>query len=209
MALQVIQPRLIQNNFKETQRQISINMTSPQKAKGSGFEREVAKFLSDLYGESFIRAPGSGAYIGGKNQHRTAVLHEGQVRSFKGDIVPGQSFSKMNIECKFYADFPFHLLLSGDCKVINTWIEQLMDVAETGDVNLLFMKFNRKGRYVAVQCGSTWITDNFVYYSSSKFGDWLIVEFDDFFQHNSTLLKTYSAPPDTTSNQTVINIPTT
>ena len=190
-------------------RQISINMTSPQKAKGSGFEREVAKFLSDLYGESFIRAPGSGAYIGGKNQHRTAVLHEGQVRSFKGDIVPGQSFSKMNIECKFYADFPFHLLLSGDCKVINTWIEQLMDVAEPGDVNLLFMKFNRKGRYVAVQCGATWITDNFVYYSSSKFGDWLIVEFDDFFLHNSTLLKTYSGTSDTTSNQTVINIPTT
>ncbi len=209
MALQVIQQQLTQNNFKETQRQISINMTSPQKAKGSGFEREVAKFLSDLYGESFIRAPGSGAYIGGKNQHRTAVLHEGQVRSFKGDIVPGQSFSKMNIECKFYADFPFHLLLSGDCKVINTWIEQLMDVAEIGDVNLLFMKFNRKGRYVAVQCGSTWITDNFVYYSSSKFGDWLIVEFDDFFQHNSALLKSYSATPDTTSNQTVINIPTT
>ena len=209
MVLPHTQPRLIQNNFKETHRQISINMTSPQKAKGSGFEREVAKFLSDLYGESFIRAPGSGAYIGGKNQHRTAILHEGQIRSFKGDIVPGQSFSKMNIECKFYADFPFHLLLSGDCKVINTWIEQLMDVAEDGDVNLLFMKFNRKGRYVAVQCGSTWITDNFVYYSSSKFGDWLIVEFDDFFQHNSTLLKTYSATPDTTSNQTVINIPTT
>ena len=134
MVLQHTLQRLTQDNFKETQRQISINMTSPQKAKGSGFEREVAKFLSDLYGESFIRAPGSGAYIGGKNQHRTAVLHEGQVRSFKGDIVPGQSFSKMNIECKFYADFPFHLLLSGDCKVINTWIEQLMDVADTGDV---------------------------------------------------------------------------
>ena len=209
MVLPHTQRQLIQNNFKHTHRQISINMTSPQKAKGSGFEREVAKFLSELYGESFIRAPGSGAYIGGKNQHRTSVLHEGQVRSFKGDIVPGQSFSKMNIECKFYADLPFLLLLSGDCKVINTWIEQLMDVAETGDVNLLFMKFNRKGRYVAVQCGSTWITDNFVYYSSSKFGDWLIVEFDDFFQHNSTLLKSYSATPDTTSNQTVINIPTT
>jgi hypothetical protein len=209
MDLPHTQLQWIQNNFKHTQRQISINMTSPQKAKGSGFEREVAKFLSDLYGESFIRAPGSGAYIGGKNQHRTSILHEGQVRSFKGDIVPGQSFSKMNIECKFYADFPFHLLLSGDCKVINTWIEQLMDVAEDGDVNLLFMKFNRKGRYVAVQCGSTWITDNFVYYSSSKFGDWLIVEFDDFFQHNSTLLKSYSATPDTTSKPTVINIPTT
>ena len=111
MVLQHTLQRLTQDNFKETHRQISINMTSPQKAKGSGFEREVAKFLSDLYGESFIRAPGSGAYIGGKNQHRTAILHEGQIRSFKGDIVPGQSFSKMNIECKFYEYFPFHLLI--------------------------------------------------------------------------------------------------
>jgi hypothetical protein len=42
-------------------------MPSPQKAKGSGFEREIAKYLSEKYGESFIRAPGSGAYIGGKN----------------------------------------------------------------------------------------------------------------------------------------------
>jgi hypothetical protein len=184
-------------------------MTSPQKAKGSGFEREVAKFLSELYEESFIRAPGSGAYIGGKNQHRTSVLHEGQVRSFKGDIVPGQSFSKMNIECKFYADFPFHLLLSGSCKVIDGWIKQLMDVAEPGDVNLLFMKFNRKGRYVAVQCGSTWITDNFAYYSSSNFGDWLIIEFDDFFKNNKELLRTYSGTTDTTSKPNIINLPIT
>jgi Holliday junction resolvase len=182
-------------------------MTSPQKAKGSGFEREVAKFLSDIYGESFIRAPGSGAYVGGKNQSRTEFLHEGQIRSFKGDIVPGQSFSKMNIECKFYADFPFHLLLTGECKQLNTWIEQLMDVAEEGDVNLLFMKFNRKGRYVAVQCGATWKTDNFMYYSSSKLGDWLIIEFNDFFKHNRDLLKLYSGKTDTTSTITFTTTP--
>jgi hypothetical protein len=180
-------------------------MTSPQKAKGSGFEREVAKFLSTLYGESFIRAPGSGAYIGGKNQHRTTFLHENQVRSFKGDIVPGESFSKMNMECKFYADFPFHLLLSGECKIINAWIDQLMEVADIGDINLLFMKFNRKGRYVAVQCGPTWITDNFIYYSSNKFGDWLIIEFDDFFKHNKDLLKTYSSTPTDTKSILTIN----
>jgi hypothetical protein len=180
-------------------------MTSPQKAKGSGFEREVAKFLSTLYSESFIRAPGSGAYIGGKNQHRTTFLHENQVRSFKGDIVPGESFSKMNMECKFYADFPFHLLLSGECKIINAWIDQLMEVADIGDINLLFMKFNRKGRYVAVQCGPTWITDNFIYYSSNKFGDWLIIEFDDFFKHNKDLLKTYSSTPTDTKSILTIN----
>jgi len=172
-------------------------MTSPQKAKGSGFEREVAKFLSDLYSESFIRAPGSGAYIGGKNQSRTEFLHEGQIRNFKGDIVPGQSFTRFNAECKFYADFPWHLVLSGSCKQLDTWLEQLMAVAEPKDVNILFMKFNRKGKYIAVQCGSTWITDNFMYYSSSKHGDWLLVEFDDFFKHNAALFKTYST--DTTS----------
>lgn len=183
-------------------------MSSPQKAKGSGFEREVAKFLSTLYGESFIRAPGSGAYIGGKNQSRTEFLHEGQIRSFKGDIVPGQSFIHFNAECKFYQDFPFHLVLSGDCKQLDTWLEQLMAVSEPDDVNILFMKFNRKGKYVAVQCGATWITDNFMYYTSSKFGDWLLVEFDDFFKHNSNLFKTYSTTIDTKSNVNISTINT-
>ena len=184
---------------------ISSSMPSPQKAKGSGFEREIAKYLSEKYNESFIRAPGSGAYIGGKNQSRTQILHEGQIRSFKGDIVPGQTFTKMNVECKFYADFPFHLLLSGECKVIDAWLEQLMDVADPDDCNILFMKFNRKGRYIAVQSKLTWVTDNFLYYTSPKLGDWIIMEFDSFFLNNSQLLKAYSGSPDTTSNQTVTN----
>jgi hypothetical protein len=174
-------------------------MPSPQKAKGSGFEREIAKFLSDTYNESFIRAPGSGAYVGGKNQSRTEFLHEGQIRSFKGDIVPGQSFSKMNIECKFYADFPFHLLLTGDCKVLDGWLEQLMDVADPDDVNILFMKFNRKGKYICLQSKLTWISDNFTYYTSKKHGDWMIFEFDSFFKYNIEILKAYST--DTTSKQ--------
>lgn len=173
-------------------RMISMYMPSPQKQKGSGYEREVAKYLSEKYGESFIRAPGSGAYVGGKNQVRKEVLHEGQIRSFKGDVVPGHSFKRMNIECKFYADFPFHLLLTGDCKVIDAWLDQLMDVADVDDVNLLFMKFNRKGKYVCVQSKLTWISDNFIYYTSKKHGDWMIFEFDSFFKHNVNLLKTYS-----------------
>lgn len=181
-----------------------MSMSSPQKNKGSGFEREIAKYLSEKYGESFIRAPGSGAYVGGKNQVRKEVLHEGQIRSFKGDVVPGQSFKRMNIECKFYADFPFHLLLTGECKVIDAWLDQLMDVADTNDVNLLFMKFNRKGKYVCVQSKLTWISDNFIYYTSKKHGDWMIFEFDSFFKHNVNLLKTYSTEStDTKSIQDI------
>ena len=175
-------------------------MPSPQKQKGSSFEREVAQYLTKTYGESFIRAPGSGAYVGGKNQQRKQFLHEGQIRSFKGDIVPGQSFPKFNAECKSYADFPFHLVLVGNCKVLDGWLNQMMDVAETDDLNILFMKFNRKGKFVCVQSNLTWITDQFIYYTSSKYKDWLIIEFEHFWQHNKDLVKSYSGlTPDTTS----------
>ena len=185
-------------------------MTSPQKQKGSSFEREVAQFLSSLYNESFIRAPGSGAYVGGKNQQRMEFLHEGQIRSFKGDIVPGQSFTKFNAECKSYADFPFHLVLTGDCKQLNTWLDQMMAVAEPNDLNILFMKFNRKGKYVAVQSKLTWVTDNFIYYTSKNLNDWLIIEFDHFFEHNKDLVKTYSSgsnntQPSTTDTTSITN----
>lgn len=205
MALQATLIVLRWNNLRFCLLVISKFMPSPQKQKGSGYEREIAKYLSDLYGESFIRAPGSGAYVGGKNQSRKEVLHEGQIRTFKGDVVPGQSFKNMNIECKFYADFPFHLTLSGECKVLDGWLEQLMDVADPDDCNILFMKFNRKGRYVCVQSKLTWVTDNFWYYTSAKHGDWILMEFDSFFKNNSTLLKTYSSTTDTTSNPTVTN----
>lgn len=174
-------------------------MPSPQKQKGSSFEREVATFLTKTYNESFIRAPGSGAYVGGKNKSRTQILHEGQIRSFKGDIVPGQSFPHFNAECKSYADFPFHLVLTGNCKVLNNWLYQLMTVAEQNDMNILFLKFNRKGRFVAVSCDYEWITDNYLYYKSEKYGNWLIIEFDNFFENNKDLLRTYSAKLDTTS----------
>jgi hypothetical protein len=183
-------------------------MPSPQKQKGSSFEREVANYLSELYGESFIRAPGSGAYIGGKNQNRTQILHEGQIRSFKGDIVPGQSFPKFNAECKSYADFPFHLVLTGHCKVLDGWIDQMMEVSDNDDVNILFMKFNRKGKFVCVQTKLTWVTDQFLYYTSTKHKDWIIVEFEHFFRLNKDLLKGYSGSTDTKSNN-ILNISTT
>jgi hypothetical protein len=180
-------------------------MPNPQKQKGNSFEREVAIHLSKLYNESFIRAPGSGAYVGGKNQVRTQILHEGQIRSFKGDIVPGQSFSKMNAECKSYADFPFHQVLAGECKTLDAWIDQMMSVAETDDLNILFMKFNRKGKFVCVQSKLTWVTDHFLYYSSKAYKDWLIIEWDNFFRLNKDLLKAYCSGI-TETNSNIINI---
>lgn len=167
-------------------------MPSPSKNKGSGFEREVAKFLSETYGESFIRAPGSGAYTGGSNSHRRTVLHENQVRSFKGDIIPGESFPLLNCECKFYGDFGFHQLFTGSA-VLASWLQQLMDAADDGDVNILFMKFNRKGRYVAVQASLPWDHSvSYMTYRDDKHGDWMIYSFEKFFEHNTSILKSLS-----------------
>lgn len=167
-------------------------MTSPSKAKGNSFERRVADFLTNLYGEKFIRAPGSGAYVGGKNVHRKSTLHEAQIRNFKSDIVPGESFPKLNAECKSYKDFPFHQLYSGKIKILESWINQCMDVADPGDFNILLMKFNRKGEFVAVAESYNIVlapTQNFSVYYTADHGKWLIVDFDQFWELNRDRVK--------------------
>jgi hypothetical protein len=175
-------------------------MTSPQKAKGNSWERTVAMYLSDLYQSSFHRIPNSGAYVGGKNSVRKESLDTNQVKSFKGDIAAPDSWVNFNCECKSYGDFPFHQVLAGSCKQLDAWLEQLMAVADKDDLNILFVKINRKGKFIAVQSRYTWITDQFMYYTSQKHGDWIIVDFDHFFKHNKDLLKTYSGSKTTNSN---------
>jgi hypothetical protein len=174
---------------------------SKSKQKGNSFEREVATYMSKLYEDSFVRAAHSGAFIGGSNNHRKNTLSENQTKSFKGDIVPPDSWSNFNAEAKSYADFPFHLMLTGKCKQFDIWLGQLMDVAEVDDCNILFMKFNRKGKYVAVQTKFTWVTDNFILYTSSEHGDWVFIEYDHFFQLNRDLLKAYSSTQSSPSSQ--------
>lgn len=167
-------------------------MPSPSKNKGSGFEREVAKFLTEQYGEQFIRSPGSGAYTGGTNSHRKKTLHESQIRNFKGDIVPGVSFPLLNCECKFYGDFGFHQLFDVSTQ-LEGWLKQLMEAADESDLNILFMKINRKGRFVAVQVGHPWDVEcNVLRYRSPTYGDWMIYSFENFFRLNKNTLKTLS-----------------
>jgi hypothetical protein len=171
-------------------------MPSPSKAKGNSFERLTADFLTELYGEKFIRAPGSGAYVGGKNTHRKQVLHEGQIRNFKGDIVPGQSFPHLNAECKSYKEFPFHQLFSGTINLLESWIDQCMDVADEGDFNIIFMKFNRKGKYVAVQAQPNHTTLFFTRhfnYASQHHGHWFIMDHDLFWELNADAVKALCA----------------
>ena len=125
-------------------------MSSKSKTKGKSWERDVCNFLSELYNESFIRVPNSGAYVGGKNEHRKDYLSEEQIKLARGDIIPPVNWPYFLAECKNYADFPFHLLFAkSSIARLDNWIEQVEhDVTSENDLWLLFIKITRKGTYV-------------------------------------------------------------
>jgi hypothetical protein len=165
-------------------------VSSKSKTKGKGFEREIANFLSELYEDSFTRVPDSGAFTGGKNAHRRDKLTEGQIRSHKGDIIPPDDWKKFNAECKNYAEFPFHQLISlGHIPLLEGWISQTLEAADQGDINIIFMKFNRKGRYVLFQKENDFQTYRHVDYQDKSGNYWRFTSFDDFFSLNKDLFQ--------------------
>lgn len=158
------------------------------KTKGATWEREIANFLSELYHSSFVRVPNSGAFIGGKNSIRKEILHQGQIRIMKGDIIPPDDWGHFNCEAKNYADFPFHQLLQGECKQLETWLSQLMEVTDEGDLNILLFKITRKGKFIAVQQSNSWnINIPHTTYISSNHNIWQIFEYYDFWKNNSSI----------------------
>lgn len=170
-------------------------MGSKSKNKGKSWERDFATFLSELYNESFIRVPHSGAYIGGKNSIRKEFLHEGQIRAMKGDIIPPSDWKHFNVECKSYAEFPFHQLFTeGKIGLLESWIEQAMDAADEGDLNLIIMKFNRKGKFVSFpyQNFPDLKASRHIKYESEKYGAWAFTGFDSFWTLNKEAVKKLS-----------------
>ena len=168
-------------------------MSSKSKNKGNSWEREVASYLSSLYSESFIRVPNSGAYVGGRHSVRKQILHQGQIRMMKGDIIPPTTWTYFNVECKSYADFIFHSLFTNECKLLDTWIEQTLDAADSDDINLVLFKITRKGKFVAVPDLKIWDTSNsFVKYNSKKFNSWIIYDFDYFWSQHKEIVKNLS-----------------
>ena len=167
-------------------------MSSKSKTKGNTWERDVANHLSALYKSKFIRVPNSGAFIGGKNNTRKEFLHEGQIRMMKGDIIPPDNWKHFNCECKSYADFPVHQLVQGECKQLETWLSQLIEVADVGDINILMFKITRKGKFIAVPQATFWHTIPYFSYHSIKHGTWQIFDYDAFFEHNNKKFKTLS-----------------
>lgn len=171
-------------------------MPSRSKIKGSAYEREVASRLTNIYNVQFIRnISGSGAYVGGTNSSRKQYLTEAQIRSAKGDIVPPDSFKKLNCECKSYGEFSFHQLVGTQCKQLEQWLQQLLAAGDDHDCNVLFFKITRLGEWVAVESKLEWVTDQASYtrYSSDSMGYWYIFDYDTFFRLNKEKLEQYSA----------------
>jgi hypothetical protein len=168
-------------------------MSSKSKNKGKSWERDIANFLSALYDEKFVRVPHSGAYIGGANTVRKQQLDEGQIRGFKGDIIPPSAWNYFNCEAKNYADFPFHLLFSQPVPILELWIGQLLDVADPNDLNLLFIKITRKGKFtIFPQTITEFQSKNFLLYDSPKYGLWTVMDYDLFWKLNQDAVRAIS-----------------
>lgn len=167
-------------------------MPSKSKTKGNSWELDVAKFLTETYGATFLRVPSSGAFVGGKNNHRKSSLDQAQLQSKKGDIHPPQDWKHFNVECKSYADFPFHQLFYTDVKILDSWIQQQHDVEDEGDLNLILIKISRKEKWVVYQ--------NNVGFQSTRglnYKDWVFVEWSHFWDEpaNVSLVKRVSTEP--------------
>ncbi|WP_407303745.1 hypothetical protein [Acinetobacter sp.] len=127
------------------------------KAKGSGFESLIAKKLSAALPINFIRSPGSGARVGGKNFATIgAMMGEEALKLFNADVVPvneaavGLRFS-FSIECKSYATADnFTSLVSGSANVFKWFEEAVIDSAKIGREPILVFKWNRSPIFVAV-----------------------------------------------------------
>ena len=124
-------------------------MTSPQKSKGNSWEREFCSILAKHLEGNWQRVPNSGAFTGAGNAFRKDTLTAKQNRIFKGDVIPDDNFPKLTLECKFYADFNWTNLLRERVLKLDEWIAQTRDSANSDDVWLLAMKFNRQGTFVA------------------------------------------------------------
>jgi hypothetical protein len=127
------------------------------KAKGSGFELQIAKKLSAaLEPLNFMRTPGSGARTGGKNFEKFGQMFGDEALAlFTSDVVPinekKEGFTFLHsIECKAYkTPDSFPQLVSGTANVFK-WIKEAeTDAAKINRNPVLIFKWNNINILVA------------------------------------------------------------
>lgn len=133
------------------------------KSKGNGFESTIAKKLTEgLKPLNFIRTPGSGARVGGKNFETIGKMFgEDALKIFVGDVVPinektlGFKFLH-SIEAKFYASQDtFSQLASGGANLFKWYQEAVVDAAKIDKSPMLVFKWNHTKIFVAIDTMNT------------------------------------------------------
>ena len=128
------------------------------KGKGNGFEGQIAKKLSTALAPlNFIRSPGSGARVGGKNFEKFGEMFgEDALKIFVADVVPinekkeGLTFLH-SIECKFYkTSDSFSQLAAGTANVFKWFEESVEDAKKTNKNPVLIFKWNNTPIFVAI-----------------------------------------------------------
>jgi len=129
------------------------------KAKGKGFEGDVAKKLTKaLEPYIFKRVIFSGAILGGKNAANMGHYSEALANMFVGDVVcvNDNDFDKtfrFNVECKFYKTPE---TLDNFLGVVNSnipkWFEEsVVDAKKVNKTPLLIVKWNRSSIYCFIE----------------------------------------------------------
>lgn len=127
------------------------------KSKGNGFESQIAKKLSvGLAPLNFMRSPGSGARVGGKNFEKFGEMFgEDALKLFVADVVPinerktGLSFLH-SVECKSYkTPDNFTAMAAGTANVFKWFEESAEDAVKTDKNPLLIFKWNNTPIFVA------------------------------------------------------------
>ena len=162
------------------------------KAKGNGFESTIAKKLSAALPINFIRSPGSGARVGGKNMATIGAMMGAEALAlFNADVVPvnenlaGFRFH-YSIECKSYAIADnFTSLVSGSANVFKWFEESVVDSAKIGREPVLIFKWNRSPVFVAVLARTMQgkVAPALTLNRPQGFVDLDIYEFDKLIQH--------------------------
>ena len=128
------------------------------KAKGKGFEGEIAKTLSTTFAPyEFKRVLHSGAILGGKNAINMGKYSEALANLFIGDVVcindaDQVSNFKFSIECKFYKN-PESLdnFLGVTNSNLPMWYNEcVVDAKKVNKTPLLIVKYNRSSIYCII-----------------------------------------------------------
>jgi Holliday junction resolvase len=169
---------------------------SKSKNKGSGAERELCKYLSEIFGGSFIRSANSGAFVGGFNAARKANLSKTQIAGQKGDIIPPDHMSKLVLESKFYKEFRFHQLLQpGPVPQLDEWIKQCLDASDEGDLWLICFKINLRGWFVLLPetKANDFVFTNYSVYVGGQYGTYRVTDLKEFCSVNKDAVLRLSA----------------